>query len=119
MVAIFEPGQVFERPHPFTIVRENIGDPEFETERWRPGAWDVTDEDPEYASPLANGVGLVKYTVISVHKPPGYPTRVFFTRQFFLPDGSSYRGSRLKNCISSKFAKDIKGLPFHYEVEEL
>ena len=115
----FQPGEVFERDQPFTIVVENKGDPERETERWRPGAWDTKYIPPDSAVALANGVGRVRFTVVSIHRPPGYPMRVFFTRQFFMPDGIPYASSRLKNCIASKFAKDIEKFPFDYEVDEL
>lgn len=119
MACTFQSGEVFERPHPFTVVVENQGDPERETERWRPGAWETKYIYPDDACALAHGVGRVQFTVVSVHTPPRYPTRVFYTRQFFMPDGSPYASSRLKNCIANKFAKDIKAFPFHYEVEEL
>lgn len=115
----FEYGQVFERDHPFTLCVENKGDPEFEFKRWRPGAWDMDYIYPDDAQPLANGVGRVRFTVISMHTPPGHRPRVFFKRQFFKPDGSSYATSRLKNCTVQKFEADIESFPFHYEVDEL
>jgi hypothetical protein len=119
MAATFQPGDVFERKHPFTWVVERHGEPDRDTERWRPGAWETKYIPPDDACAICHGEGTVKFTVVSVHTPPKYPTRVFFTRQFFMPDGKPYASSRLKNCIIAKFSKDIKAFPFLYEVEEL
>lgn len=119
MTAIeFEAGAVFERDHPFTLVVENKGDPEFETERWRPGAWDKETCGEDVKS-YANAVGKVRFTVVSIHRPPGYPTRVFYTRQFFLPDGKSYASGSLKNSVISKFRRDVRAFPFAYEINDL
>nr|WP_313011675.1 hypothetical protein [Brucella intermedia] len=114
-----EAGMVFERDHPFTLVVENKGDPDFEIERWRPGAWNVVEHGPEEALACANAIGKVKFTVVSIHQPPGYQTRVFYKRQFFMPDGEAYASGSLKNCIISKFRRDIRGFPFEYTVEDL
>lgn len=119
MAREFAAGEVFERDHPFTWVVEHRGDLDRENERWRPGAWETKYIYPDSAVAIANGVGRVKFTVVSSHRPPGYPTRVFFTRQFFQPDGEAYASSKLRNCIASKFAKDIEKFPFEYEVEPL
>ena len=114
-------GMVFERDHPFTLVVENKGDPDCEMERWRPGAWNTEVDGPygESLSYFANAVGRVRFSVVSVHTPPGYPTRVFYKRQFFRPDGTAYASGSLKNCIISKFRRDIKGFPINYEIDDL
>jgi len=69
--------------------------------------------------PAANAVGKVRFTVVSIHRPPGYPMRVFYKRQFFLPDGKSYASGSLKNCVVSKFRRDIQAFPFAYEIDDL
>lgn len=119
MTDAIEPGMVFERRHPFTLCVENRGDPDFETERWRPGAWNSVQTGPDDAIASANAEGLVRFIVVSIHQPPGYPTRVFFKRQFFMPDGTAYRPGMLRNCVLSKFRRDIKDFPFEYTVEDL
>lgn len=119
-IAEIAAGAIFERDHPFTMVRENQGDPDFEIERWRPGAWEVWEQnDDDAPTAKANGLGRVKYTVVSTHKPPGYPTRIFFKREFTTPDGGRYSPGRLMNCVASKFRKDVTAFPFPFEVEEL
>jgi hypothetical protein len=116
----FEPGQVFIRDHPFTLVTENKGsDPETETERWRPGAWDTETISPEEVSQACNALGKVAFTVVSTHRPPGYQERVFFKREFTLPDGKRYAPGKLHNCIARKFAADILKFPFDFVIREL
>lgn len=119
MAREFQHGEVFERDHPFTWAVENKGDPDHETERWRPGAWETKYIYPDDACALAHGVGRVRFTVVSTHRPPGYQNRVFYKRQFFTPDGKPYTSGNLRNCILTKFVKDIECFPFHYEVEEI
>jgi hypothetical protein len=114
-----EAGMVFERDHPFTYVTENSHDPELAWERWRPGAWKQLDISPEDVIACANAVGKVRFTVVSIHQPPGYQTRVFYKRQFFMPDGKAYASGSLRNCIISKFRRDIREFPFAYEVANL
>lgn len=119
MARLFEAGEVFERVHPFTWVTERRGATEDVVERWRPGAWDTKPIAPDDAIAACNGLGTVKFSVVSVHTPPGYPTRVFFKREFTQPDGEKYAASKLINCIARKFAKDITTFPFPFEVVEL
>ncbi|MCD4509746.1 hypothetical protein LQT97_00715 [Brucella pseudogrignonensis] len=116
-----EAGMIFEREHPFTLVTEKHCDPEETYERWRPGAWN-TEVDAPYGESVtfyANAVGRVRFSVVSIHTPPGYPTRVFYKRQFFMPDGKAYASGSLKNCIISKFRRDIKEFPINYEIDDL
>lgn len=116
MTEPFNPGDVFERDHPFTWVEEgSYGDDRYE--RWRPGAWNVETVVDEALS-SCTALGRVKFTVISVHRPPGYQERVFFKREFITPDGTRYTPGRLMNCITRKFRKDIAAFPFAFEVEE-
>lgn len=110
-------GDVFTRPHPFTWMEEGQGD--LAIERWRPGAWGIAADGPDSAIASCNGLGSVTFCVVSTHKPPGYPERVFFKRQFFTPEGKAYAPSRLMNCITRKFKRDIEKFPFPFEVVEL
>ncbi len=113
----FEAGQTFERDHPFTWTEEGFGDQVIE--RWRPGAWNVVEDGPESAVAGANGMGKVRYEVVSVHTPPGYPTRVFYRRQFFTPEGEPYTSPKLRVSIARKFAKDAAEFGFPFVVEKL
>lgn len=106
-------GATFSRPHPFTMVTENASDPERAYERWRPGAWEIGRD----GGLVAHDMGAVTFMVISTHKPPGYPERVFYKRQFFLPDGEPYAPGRLMNCVKRRFLKDVEAYPNPFVVE--
>lgn len=114
--AALEHGTKFSRPHPFTMVTENKHDPEREYERWRPGAWELVMHGTSSIA-ACHEMGTVTFTVVSTHKPPGYPERVFFTRQFFLPDGEKYAPARLMNCVKRKFLRDVANYPVPFVVE--
>lgn len=113
----FAAGDVFERDHPFTLVIERGFEPDDAYERWRPGVWNV-DDTGEDVLPSCTALGRVKFTVVSSHRPPGYPERVFFKREFTCPDGKRYAPGKLMNCITRKFRKDIAAFPFAFEVEQ-
>ena len=117
-VRTFAAGDVFERSHPFTFVKENGSYPGDEIERWRPGAWNSEYDDADKGTAYCTALGAVRFMVISTHRPPGYPERVFFKREFTTPDGERYASGRLMNCITRKFRKDIAAFPFPFEVEQ-
>ncbi|MGR9413118.1 hypothetical protein [Rhizobium leguminosarum] len=113
-------GAVFERKHPFTWVEaRQSDDPADVIERWRPGAWETTLIPPDDACAACHGEGTVKYTVISVHKPARYQTRVFFTRHFCDPEGGWYAPNKLHHRVMTKFLSEIEEFGFRYEVIEL
>lgn len=114
MATDLSPGLAFERDHPFTLVVEGVG--EWEVERWRPGAWNTDTRGVDEALAACTAEGRVKFTVISLHRPPGYPERVFFKREFTCPDGTRYAPGKLHNCIRRKFIKDVAAFPFEYVV---
>jgi hypothetical protein len=113
-------GAVFERDHPFSFVQERLSsDPADVIERWRPGAWETTLVGPDDARAACHGIGKVKFTVVSVHSPPRYQTRVFFTRHFVDPEGGLYTPNKLHHRVLSHFKREIAGFAFKYEVIEL
>lgn len=115
---IIPPGDVFERDHPFTLRADHEHYPEEKSVyRWRPGAWNVDSEDGEVFT-SCTAIGRVKFTVVSVHRPPGFQERVFFKREFTTPEGDRYTSGRLMNCITRKFRKDIAAFPFRFDVEQ-
>lgn len=119
--ALIIPGAVFEREHPFTWVEERgrlSTGPDDVYERWRPGAWEtkIISDD---AAMACHGEGTVKFTVISVHRPPGYQERVFYTRHFTDPEGGSYATNKLHHKVMRGFQKEAEAFPFRYEVIEL
>ncbi len=75
---------------------------------WRPGIkWEAYS--PEDAEPVCHGIGMVQYTIVSIHKlPRPYPPRVFFTRRFVSPDGRSFGKGRLHVMTSDAFRRRLK-----------
>lgn len=47
----------------------------------------------------------MRLTVVSVHRPGRFPTRVFFTRQFVTPDGKAFGKSKLHIVTVEKFRR--------------
>lgn len=113
---------VFERPHPFTrcIISVWCGDENsnarVDEERWRPGAWGQYCYSPEDVGPAAHAMGVCRFEVQGEYKPGRYPTRVFFTQVFIDPNGKEMRRSGLRIKTKYAFARQLRGLPFEYEL---
>ncbi len=120
------PGAFFEARYPF--FREKVSlppdDPEAniycETESWRPGTYTEVrghgyDGEP-YTHTVADGVGTIILTVVSVHKPGHFPTRVFFTRRWRDPDGREFGKTKLHQTTSSWFYTLANGYRHEYEM---
>jgi hypothetical protein len=115
-------GMTFRAPYPFT--REDYRgfdeDGPYETKSWMPGA----RFEPVYIAPddcdheyVADGSGEIILTVVSVHKPGRYPTRVFFTRQWKPPTGQQF-GKNACRCVTiEKFRRLAKGYRFPFSVK--
>lgn len=109
-------GQVFTIKYPFIKEAYKSFDEagEFETMGWKPG----TRQFPLYSYEEADGEGYVEYTVISTHKPSNkYPTRVFYTRRWIAPDGSTFGRNRLNVTVQSRFKRLLQGFRFKYEIK--
>lgn len=77
-------------------------------EVWRPGVeWERDDNGD--ADACAGGVGAILLTVVSVHKPGKYPTRVFYTRQWRDPDGKVFGKTNLRVTTQDAFRRMAKG----------
>jgi hypothetical protein len=86
-------GDVIEREHPFTRMIGAFEDLEFS--RWRPGVWGNEFNGIDDFYPFAHAAGRVEYVVRAVCPVPGFPMRVFYTRQFTDPDGKILKRSGL------------------------
>lgn len=117
----YEAGAVFEVRYPFlrTVFKgydEENG--EFEQPSWKPGA-EFTGEDYRGRSVyVANGEGKQIVTVVSVHQPGRFPTRVFFTRKWVTPDGVTFGKNALKIKTADAFRRMVRGYAFGYRVED-
>lgn len=107
-------GAVFSVPFPF--FREEVDlppdDPEASApntvKSWRPGT--EADDDGFGGTELAaDAMGLMLLTVVDVHKPGRFPTRVFFTRQWQDPDGKVFGKGALRITTQPAFLRRTKG----------
>ena len=86
---------------------------------WRPGVNGHRYEqqyDREIA--IADGAGDQILTVVSVHKPGRFPTRVFYTRQWRSPDGVTFGKSRVHIATSEKFRRTATSYQHRWTVED-
>ena len=116
-------GETYEVDYPFVRCTFSEWDEEgcHSVKSWRPGCeYDV--DDWGNAGAYCNGMGKQLLTVVSVHKPGKYPTRIFFTRQWRDPDGKAFGKGSLRICTLEKFRRLAKGFMAHdpyfeYEIE--
>lgn len=104
-------GKTFEVDAPFIQeLYEGLDEDGYTRElTWRPGIrWEGASEyrDPDA---VANGMGKVRYSVISVHElPRPYPSRVFFTRRWVAPDGREFGAKKLHIMTVGQFRRRIQ-----------
>ncbi len=88
---------------------------------WRPGTEYTSEavyvghgEYDERVENVADAMGQMVLTVVSVHKPGRYPTRVFFTRQFVTPEGKAFGKTMLRMMTLAAFTRRTRGylVPF-------
>lgn len=114
--ADIKPGDVFKIKHPF--VREDFNGPDGLEKTWKPGTRQEQIANDDFVT-MADGEGLQVLTVVSLHRPGSYPTRVFYTRKWIDPNGGEF-GKRDLLCKSvSAFRQIIKGYRWAYGVEEI
>lgn len=99
-------GAVFEVDYPFVLqaYTEWTEDGPLDRKSWKPGcAYEATHNGGSEA--YANGMGKMILTVIDVHTPGKYPTRVFYTRQWISPTGKAFGKGGLRICTLEKFRR--------------
>ena len=107
-----EVGRQYEVRHPFvrsTYTAFDVDGP-YEDECWRPGFEFSANQDEEGADAAADQWGKAIYTVIDVHKPGRFPTRVFYTRAWEDPDGKRFGKGTLRMVTLEKFSRMLKGM---------
>jgi len=108
--------QVFEHDYPF--VRDSYTAIEVDGFRevlsWKPGVGYVFCY-PDDMRAVCEGVGKQILTVVDVHKPGKYPTRVFYTRKFITPDGVEFGKNNLRIATLPAFRRLIAGYAYPYE----
>lgn len=102
----------------YPFIREVVSllseDGPYDKKVWTPG---VRFEDfGEDTGGVADGEGHMMLTVISVHRPSPFPTRVFYTRQFSDPDGNVFGKKCLRVCTLEKFRRISQSYQYPYEL---
>lgn len=107
-------GRVFAVAYPFVLEDVDVppGDPEalelVTIKIWRPGVeWEQEDEGS--AAACADAFGEMLLTVVDVHKPGRFPTRVFYMRQWKDPTGKVFGKGGLRIATLEKFKRLCRG----------
>lgn len=119
-------GDVFTVVYPFIRCKVNIldaadedGGPTFvDIDSWQPGVRHDMRGHGEYHYTVteADALGKMVLTVVSVHKPGRYPTRVFFTRKFITPDGKTFGKGKLHIASLEKFRRISTAFQHEYDL---
>ncbi len=113
-------GAVFERLHPFTWARGYLSSrPNDYVERWRPGAHESIETQPGYFKPVCHAEGIIRHTIVSVHKPPGYQERVFFLRHYYDPEEDFVAPPKLHHLVTRAFRREVERHQTDYEIQPL
>lgn len=114
--------EVYEVRYPFvrsTYSRFDVDEEGFgsvDEPTWKPG---VRNEDvyPDDCIAVADGVGLMRLTVVSRHTPsPKYRERVFFTREWVDPDGRTFGKKTLRMLGAQAFKRIATSFRVEYEM---
>lgn len=88
---------------------------------WRPGVYEHV-YDPGWPGDgdvcNADGAGKLILTVISVHKPGKFQTRVFFIRQWETPEGHRFGKGRLEVVTLGKFWRTASRYHFNWRTKD-
>lgn len=118
MILPLQAGAVFTVPFPYVRNEYDRRD-RVDDWPWKPG---IRTEmlPPEGADdPVADAMGQMVLTVVSTHKPGKYQERVFYTRKWIDPDGTTFGKGLLKVTTTGCFRKLTSGysLPFRLKKE--
>lgn len=107
-----EAGKTYEVRYPFvrSVYDYHDGEGVCTDESWRPGFEYSANKSEDGADPAADQWGKALYTVIDVHKPGRFPTRVFYTRAWQDPDGKRFGKGTLRMVTMEKFNRMLKGM---------
>lgn len=110
-------GAVIEAPYPF-IRSEYISfgeDGAIEVPSWKPGTRTVPVY-PDDAEDVADAMGAIVLTVVSIHKPGRYPARVFFVRQWKDPAGRLFGNNQLRITTMPAFRRLAAGFRHEFRM---
>lgn len=118
--------EVYEVRYPFvrSTYHELDGDESgfgyVEVPTWKPGIRTEGGTDNlyrEWTRHEADGVGLMRLTVVSRHTPSSrYRERVFFTREWVDPDGRTFGKKQLRVLGAAAFRRIATSFRVEYEI---
>lgn len=125
-MSAYEPGQVFTSPYPFVRTTyqhvESDGEGGWdvdERQTWKPGVRVEDADGMGNVDTIADGKGEVILTVVSVHRPGKFQTRVFFTRSWRNPDGVLFGKNKLRVTTLAAFTGYTKGYRHWGDLDEM
>lgn len=108
-------GAYYEIGYPFIRSAEDDRYP------WQPGCrWPERRTVHYLDEPVGecDAMGMMIINVKGVYTPPGYPTRVFFTREFAAPDGERFGKPTLRCYAIGAFTHLTNGFKHRFELAQ-
>jgi hypothetical protein len=114
-------GAVITIAHPF--VRDTVdlcdGEDFYKKDTWVPGVrHEACGQYGENSEAVADGIGAQTLTIVSIHKPGKFPTRVFYTRLWRDPDGREFGKGKLHIKTAQAFGWIIRGYRVEFYMAE-
>lgn len=110
----YKAGDRYERPYPFSRDTYSAfddgedGGGMTDVSTWKVGPKNEADGAGDCLS-MADAFGTMVLTVVSVHKPGKYPTRVFFTRTWITPEGKPFGKTKCRMTTMPTFTTLTQG----------
>ena len=113
-------GDVCKVKYPFIYKKVSLIDEDgpYETYSWLPGT-DYAFVYPDDSEAIAHGNGEMILTIVDIHKPGKYPTRVFYERKWRDPDGNIFGKGGLHIATVQKFKRLISGYYHDYKIVKI
>lgn len=110
-------GAEIEVAHPF--VRDTYhgfdADGPVAQKTWRPGTR-AEMLPPDSAEEVADALGTQIFTIVSIHKPGRFPSRVFFTRRWRDPDGREFGKTKCHIKTLQAMRRRVRGFSYEFRL---
>lgn len=116
---MIEENKTYPVEYPFCRDKVTLCDEEgsAQVDTWRPGTRQHATEFSYWTE--ADAMGEMILTVVSIHRPGDYPTRVFFTRRWKDPDGKIFGKQKLQVKSKAAFKRMLRGYRHEYTLPDL
>lgn len=116
-------GDIFRVKFPFVRCEVDICDEDPESfggfvtiKSWKPGVEFVPCGIGDDSEAVCDAEGEMVLTVVDVHKPGRFPSRVFYTRRWVNPDGKEFGKGALRITTLTAFKRRAAGYMHEYEL---